>query len=226
MSLAFPRLFPGSPAPSTPSVSFSSPPEFSSFSGQFSCCEYLQSLLANNPADISTLIELPSECDKDLFLYEHLRLLLKELNSFCSSLRLVCVASTCPSMIATADWEFLCAAHKQPKKCSAIDYASHALAGFSSFLSSADMFPNRVSILPGSAKTFTSVVRRLYRIFAHGYYHHRAEFDEFESRTHLAERFIGLSLKFQLMDASQLAPPIPFPESSPAFATAPSTWKL
>jgi hypothetical protein len=221
-SVSVPRLFPGSP-PSVP-LSFSSsssPPDFSCFTGQFSCCEYVQYLLSNYPSNISLLVSLPSDCDRDLFLYEHLRLLLKDLTTFCSGLSGVCTASSCPAMIATPDWEFLCAAHKQPRKCCAIDYASHALSGFSSFLSSGDMFPNRISIPAASAKQFTSVVRRLYRIFAHAFYHHRTEFDEFESKSHLAERFIALSLKFQLMDQSQLAPPIPFPESSPAYAPPP-----
>ena len=33
-----------------------------------------------------------------------------------------CSPTTCPQMTATDQWIFLCAAHKSPKECSAIDY--------------------------------------------------------------------------------------------------------
>jgi hypothetical protein len=39
---------------------------------------------------------------------------------------------------------------------------------------------SRISIPPGSVKHFQSIARRLYRIFAHAWFHHRAVFDSFE----------------------------------------------
>ena len=39
---------------------------------------------------------------------------------------------------------------------------------------------NRVTVPESSIKHFQSIARRLYRIFAHAYYHHRELFSEFE----------------------------------------------
>ena len=38
----------------------------------------------------------------------------------------------------------------------------------------------RICVPEGSVKNFQSIARRLYRIFAHAYFHHRDIFDAFE----------------------------------------------
>ena len=49
-------------------------------------------------------------------------------------------------MTATEQWIFLCAAHKTPKECPAIDYTRHTLDGAACLLNSNKYFPSRVSI--------------------------------------------------------------------------------
>lgn len=44
--------------------------------------------------------------------------------------------------------------------------------------------PDRISMPEGSVKHFQNIARRLYRIFAHAYYHHRELFEEFEVSCH------------------------------------------
>jgi hypothetical protein len=46
-------------------------------------------------------------------------------------------------MTATEQWIFLCAAHKNPKECSAIDYTRHTLDGAACLLNSNRYFPSR-----------------------------------------------------------------------------------
>ncbi|CAF4378116.1 unnamed protein product, partial [Adineta steineri] len=46
-------------------------------------------------------------------------------------------------MTATEQWIFLCAAHKNPKECPAIDYTRHTLDGAASLLNSNKYFPSR-----------------------------------------------------------------------------------
>jgi hypothetical protein len=50
-----------------------------------------------------------------------------------------------------------------------------------------------------SAKHFQSIARRLYRIFAHAWFHHRSVFDDVEKRLHLYQRFLLFSKKFDLV---------------------------
>ena len=53
-------------------------------------------------------------------------------------------------MTATEQWIFLCAAHKTPKECPAIDYTRHTLDGAACLLNSNKYFPSRVSIKVGA----------------------------------------------------------------------------
>jgi len=57
----------------------------------------------------------------------------------------VCSPATCPVMKATVDdqQQYLCATHKQPQECSAIDYIVHLLDSSSSILNSSKLFPSR-----------------------------------------------------------------------------------
>jgi hypothetical protein len=53
-----------------------------------------------------------------------------------------------------------------------------------------------------------SVCRRVYRIFSHAYFHHRAIFDSFEAQTHLCRRFTLFVTKYNLMSKDNLIVPM------------------
>ena len=123
-----------------------------------------------------------------------------ELNGLAVKLQSECHPETCTQMTATDQWIFLCAAHKTPKECPAIDYTRHTLDGAACLLNSNKYFPSRsvflalsqylhwlnklsftrISIKESSVAKLGSVCRRVYRIFSHAYFHHRNLFDEFE----------------------------------------------
>ena len=96
-----------------------------------------------------------------------------ELNGLAVKLQGDCKPDTCSQMTATEQWIFLCAAHKTPKECPAIDYTRHTLDGAACLLNSNKYFPSRVSIKESSVAKLGSVCRRVYRIFSHAYFHHR-----------------------------------------------------
>lgn len=123
---------------------------------------------------------MPDGCDEAIWQYEHLLELTKELGLLSVALNQVCGSASCPVMKATDQWRFLCAAHKAPKECSAIDYALHTLEGTSAMLCSDKYFPCEDSVPVESIRYFQSIARRLYRILAHAFYHHAATFQEFE----------------------------------------------
>lgn len=103
---------------------------------------------------------------------------------------------------------FLCAAHKTPKECPAIDYTRHTLDGAACLLNSNKYFPSRVSIKESSVAKLGSVCRRIYRIFSHAYFHHRQIFDEYENETFLCHRFTKFVMKYNLMSKDNLIVPI------------------
>merc|ERR1712070_53913 len=141
-------------------------------------------------------VALPAGCDSPVWQYEQLRELTLELGLLAVDLNQVCTAATCPVMNATDQWHYLCAAHKSPKECSAIDYALHTLEGTCAMLSSNKYFPDLSTVPAESLKYFQSIARRLYRILAHAYFHHKPNFEEFEAKHHTRSRFEAFVLKF------------------------------
>ena len=88
----------------------------------------------------------PETQDEGVWKYEHLRQFCMELNGLAVALQGECQPENCSQMTATEQWIFLCAAHKTPKECPAIDYTRHTLDGAACLLNSNKYFPSRVSI--------------------------------------------------------------------------------
>ncbi|CAG8484199.1 12580_t:CDS:2 [Ambispora gerdemannii] len=146
----------------------------------FALQEYLQSLIRTDKENIDALVQLPSGQDRESWQYEHLRQLCLELTFLVVQLSTECTRETCPEMKAD-EWMYLCAMHQAPIGCCAIDYIVHTLDAATTLLNSHRYFPSRISIPPSSLKHYQQIARRLYRIFAHTYFHHREIFESFEA---------------------------------------------
>uniref|UniRef100_A0A667XAX9 MOB family member 4, phocein n=1 Tax=Myripristis murdjan TaxID=586833 RepID=A0A667XAX9_9TELE len=149
--------------------------------------QYIQQNIRSDCANIEKILEPPEGQDEGVWKYEHLRL-----HTFCN---------ICTQMTATEQWIFLCAAHKTPKECPAIDYTRHTLDGAACLLNSNKYFPS-------SFVSLGSVCRRIYRIFSHAYFHHRQIFDKYENETFLCHRFTRFVMKYNLMSKDNLIVPI------------------
>lgn len=123
-----------------------------------------------------------------------------ELNLLATSLKDICTKESCSTMKGSPDSEFLCAAHKTATSCAAIDYMTHNLDQATSILLNIKNFSSRVSI--NETKSLDTIVRRLYRLFAHTYHFHRDVYDEFEKDMHLCERFTAFCLRYEFFDES------------------------
>ncbi|XP_020917753.1 MOB-like protein phocein [Exaiptasia diaphana] len=170
--------------------------------------QYIQQQIRDDCTNLSDILEPPEGQDEGVWKYEHLRQFCMELNGLAVYLQDECTPATCTQMTATEQWIFLCAAHKTPKECPAIDYTRHTLDGAASLLNSNKYFPSRVSIKESSVAKLGSVCRRVYRIFSHAFFHHRSIYDRFESETNLCSRFTAFVLKYDLMAKENLIVPI------------------
>lgn len=127
-----------------------------------------------------------------------------ELGRFVVLLDGICNANTCPLMKCTDEWEYLCAAHDPAQKCCAIDYFIHTLKQTADTLNDTKLFHSRVSIPRSSAsKYFPSIARRLYRLFAHCFFHHREVFDIIEEEYYVCERFTKFITMYKLVPRKQ-----------------------
>ncbi|XP_063704843.1 MOB kinase activator-like 4 [Culicoides brevitarsis] len=175
--------------------------------------QYIQQIIRKDPLNIDCILSMPENQDEGVWKYEHLRQFCMELDGLAVRLQSQCFPNTCNQMTATEQWIFLCAAHKTPKECPAIDYTRHTLDGAACLLNSNKYFPSRVSIKESSVLKLGSVCRRVYRIFSHAYFHHRRVFNEFESETALCLRFTLFVTKYNLMSKENLIVPLPDNES-------------
>jgi len=204
--------------PGTKTSSFSKWPEeaFDEMDSTLAVQQYIQQTIRKDPQDVDHILTAPETQDEGVWKYEHLRQFCMELNGLAVKLQGECKPDTCSQMTATEQWIFLCAAHKTPKECPAIDYTRHTLDGAACLLNSNKYFPSRVSIKESSVAKLGSVCRRVYRIFSHAYFHHRQIFDTFEDDSHLCRRFTVFVTKYSLMSKDNLI--VPMLESD---ATAP-----
>jgi len=170
--------------------------------------QYIQQTIRKNVMDVEAILTAPETQDEGVWKYEHLRQFVMELNGLAVALQVECKPEICTQMTATEQWIFLCAAHKTPKECPAIDYTRHTLDGAACLLNSNKYFPSRVSIKESSVAKLGSVCRRVYRIFSHAYFHHRKIFEDFENDTHLCRRFTVFVTKYKLMTRDNLIVPI------------------
>lgn len=156
----------------------------------------------NGPEDVSTSI------DRNLWLYELCRFLVQKANNLVIAFfedSPACSQNTCPEMRAS-EWQYLCAVHDPPKSCCAIDYCCHTLDWASNVLTSTKYFSSRLHMggdgqnAATSIRHLTNIFRRVYRIFAHAWFQHRAIFWEVEGKD-------GLYMFFKTVcDAYQLIP--------------------
>ena len=151
-----------------------------------------------DPFRLATVTERPTEVSEEnfrlavtrLFCVEFSRMLTRVLNeNVCSK--------TCGEMRATEEWNFLCSAHAKPRECPAIEYMKHTVDHCAG------------GLLQGRcpAEHLGSVLRRLYRILAHLFFHHEDFFVQWEEEHALCSRLTHFVQFFGLVSTGTLIIP-------------------
>lgn len=143
------------------------------------------------PSPTSTTATTPTARQQ----FETLRAFMAELNLLLLRLDGVC---SCAQM-TSAQWVYLCAAHRSAKDCSAMDYCLHLLEGTSALIGNHELFPPRGPIPGSSLQYLNSASRRLYRILAHAYFSHRDVWARVEAESQLTQRFSAFVLDTRLV---------------------------
>ncbi|KAH8814591.1 Mob1/phocein [Flagelloscypha sp. PMI_526] len=195
-------------------------PSLSSLDSAFQLQEYISLLIRLDVHDVETITSLPNPdsgniVDESCWIYEQLRRLAQDLSHpLITMLQVDCTRQSCNEMKA-GEWLYLCVAHGNDgamERCCAIDYILHTLDSATALLNSPRAFPSRLQIPPSSRRHFGSLARRLGRIFAHAYFHHRELFEQAEAESSLYARFLRLVEVFSLVPKEFLV--IPAPSSS------------
>ena len=101
-------------------------------------------------------------------------------------------------MKATDQWLYICACCNR-QECPAIDYMVHNLDYAKRSLLSSESIKDRYKPEPEVRKAIELMIRRLYRILSHAYYHHKDIWAAFEEKTSLTTRFTQFAIKYALM---------------------------
>ncbi|TCD68764.1 hypothetical protein EIP91_009910 [Steccherinum ochraceum] len=212
-------------------------PSLASLDSAFQLQEYISLLIRLDVHDVETIVSLPGKplkerqpsdddkenlegvekevkneivVDEQCWIYEQLRRLAQDLSHpLITMLQQECTRATCSEMKA-AEWLYLCVAHGNDgamEQCCAIDYILHTLDSATALLNSPRAFPSRLTIPEASRRHFPSLARRLGRIFAHAYFHHREAFEQAEAESSLYARFLALTSKFDLVPSEFLVIP-------------------
>lgn len=114
----------------------------------------------------------------------------------------------CPAMTAGPDVSFLCPCHPLPTVCCAADYVAHTLEAATQVLTSEQWFAPGAAPAAGCRQVFTSTARRLNRVLAHAWFHHRPVFLAHEQAHGTAAAFLALAQQHQWLEPrSRLLPP-------------------
>ncbi|KZT28150.1 Mob1/phocein [Neolentinus lepideus HHB14362 ss-1] len=217
-------------------------PSISSLDSAFQLQEYISLLIRADPHDVDRIVSVPGKpvskekdassteedaksddkeikgeitVDEACWIYEQLRRDLT--HPLITMLQQECTRASCPEMKA-GEWLYLCVAHGNDgamEQCCAIDYILHTLDSATALLNSPRAFPSRLSIPQTSTRHFSALARRLGRIFAHAYFHHREAFEQAEAESSLYARFLVLTKKFDLVPAEFLVIPAGHEEVEP-----------
>eukprot|EP00835_Amoeboradix_gromovi_P004724 NODE_387_length_9532_cov_0.176402.p5 type:complete len:206 gc:universal NODE_387_length_9532_cov_0.176402:5539-6156(+) len=173
----------------------------------FNIWQYIQQI---NSKDVQkNRFVTPANQDPLVWIFEYLRYFCTQLNFLIPSIE-VCA---CPDMVA-GEWKFLCSAHTNPVECSALNYIIHTLDGTTALLNSPKVFPSRIAIDKEAATYFQNVSRRLYRIFAHVYFHHKDVWKSFEK---IHDDFVEFCEQHELVGKDSLI--VPYHETKPTIIT-------
>eukprot|EP01083_Nonionella_stella_P291465 991778_1 len=188
----------------------------------FSMSEYIKELVLNDYTNVEKIIDIPRDLSASngrlQYQIESMKYFLIEVVYFVVYLSAECNNTNCNKMQATSKFRYRCSAHRKPKDCNAIQYCVHTLDLFTEKLNNKEYnvcSPNYNKIPEKKAKKdIGDLCRRVYRIFAHAFFHHQQLFDHYESKHLLCTRFIMFFRKYQLVPNALFKREIQIPTSS------------
>eukprot|EP00484_Ammonia_sp_Unknown_P031003 CAMPEP_0197028788 /NCGR_PEP_ID=MMETSP1384-20130603/8396_1 /TAXON_ID=29189 /ORGANISM="Ammonia sp." /LENGTH=324 /DNA_ID=CAMNT_0042457845 /DNA_START=423 /DNA_END=1397 /DNA_ORIENTATION=- len=202
------------------------PTAISEKDGLYGISEYIVEVIKDDYTNIERIIEIPKDLSQQSggndarlqFQVEMMKYFLIEVGFFVVFLSVQCNNTNCNKMQATSKFRYRCSAHRKPKDCNAIQYCVHTLDLFTERLNHKDynICSPTFSKIPEkkAKKDIGDLCRRVYRIFAHAFFHHQQLFDKYESKHLLCTRFISFFKKYQLVPAALFKREIQIPAAS------------
>lgn len=176
---------------------------------------YVEQTLGSGSA-LAQAVKLPPGEDANEWLAVHIVDFYNQINMLYGTVTEFCSPQSCPRMTATLEYEYLWQdplhRHgKQPQSMSAPGYVEALMEWVQGFLDDETVFPVKMGVpfpkqFPLLAKT---ILKRLFRVYAHLYCHHFDELCELGLQTHLntsLKHFVLFCAEFRLLDRKDYGP--------------------
>ncbi|VEU19834.1 DEKNAAC100380 [Brettanomyces naardenensis] len=176
--------------------------------------EYAEQTLGSDSALVQA-VKLPKGEEINEWLAVHVVNFYNQINMLYGTITEFCSPTTCPRMIATQEYEYLWQdpmnRRKPPVSLSAPGYVEALMTWIQSFLDDDSVFPTKMGVpfprqFPALVRT---IMKRLFRVYAHMYCHHFDEINELGLQTHLntsLKHFVLFCREFQLLSPKDYGP--------------------
>jgi len=159
-------------------------------------------------------VKLPEGEDENEWIAVNTVDFFNQLNMLYGTLTEFCTPVTCPVMSAGPKYEYLWAdgvKYKKPIKCCACEYVDYMMTWVQSQLDNEEVFPSRMGVpFPKNFITVCrTILKRLFRVYAHIYHAHFEKVCQLEEERHLNTSFKHFTFfvtEFGLVDRRELAP--------------------
>lgn len=165
-------------------------------------------------------VKLPKGQDVNDWIAKHLSELINEVSMLFSLMTEFCTEKSCPKMTAGNGYKYLWSEEIENEKgekkivtydLPATSYINNLISWIKSCIDDTDLFPvsPNASYPPNFISIVKSMMKRLFRFYAHIYYHHLHHFEQLKVDAVLNtsfRHFIYLALEFQLVTPDQIEP--------------------
>ncbi|CAE6457952.1 unnamed protein product [Rhizoctonia solani] len=179
---------------------------------QYQLRKYAEATLGSG--NLRLAVVLPEGEDLNEWLAVHTVDFFNHLNMLYGTVTEFCTPQQCPIMSAGPRYEYLWedgVTYKKPTKLSAPDYVDALMNWVQSLLDDEKVFPNKIGVpFPKNFQsTVKTIVRRLFRVYAHLYSHHFEQISALGIEAHLNTSYRHFFLfinEFDLVDKKELVP--------------------
>ncbi|CAE6429817.1 unnamed protein product [Rhizoctonia solani] len=179
---------------------------------QYQLRKYAEATLGSG--NLRLAVVLPDGEDLNEWLAVHTVDFFNHLNMLYGTVTEFCTPQQCPIMSAGPRYEYLWedgVTYKKPTKLSAPDYVDALMNWVQSLLDDEKVFPNKIGVpFPKNFQsTVKTIVRRLFRVYAHLYSHHFEQISALGIEAHLNTSYRHFFLfinEFDLVDKKELVP--------------------
>ena len=164
--------------------------------------------------DFRAAVRLPEGEDKSEWLAIHVVDFYDQLSMLYATITEFCTPESCPVMTAGQGYKYLWSDstnYPRPVEVSAPKYISLLFDWVAAQIDDEKIFPSMIGVPfpPNFEQIVKNIMKRLFRIYAHCYYHHLDNFTSLGAATHLNtsfKHFIYFTQEFNLIPPEQLEP--------------------